>query len=164
MTPTVRKLVARDAEAFQLLRLEGLANHPCEFGTAYEEEVDLPVSAIEQRLDRGQIYGAFLDGKLAAIAGFRRYHRIKKRHKAELFGVYTRKNARAQKLGEAVVGHVIEVAKAEVEQLVATVASLNHPAKSLYIKLGFEVFGYEPRGQKVGDRYYDQEHLVLMLS
>ena len=163
MQPLVRKLVASDAEAFQVLRLEGLANHPCEFGAAYEEEAGLPLAAVEEHLEGGRIYGAFLDRDLAAVAGFRRYDHIKKRHKAELFGVYVRKGARGRKLGEVVVRHVIAVARGDVEQLLATVASLNLPAKALYAKLGFEAYGREPRGQKVGDRYYDQEHMVLML-
>ncbi|MGI9510256.1 MAG: GNAT family N-acetyltransferase [Geminicoccaceae bacterium] len=162
--PIVRKLVASDANAFHALRLEGLANHPCEFGTAYEEEACLPPEEIERRLDQGAIYGAFLDGELAAIAGFRRYDRIKKRHKGELFGVYVQSGARGKKLGEAVVRKVVSVAKGEVEQLIATVASLNLPAKALYAKVGFVTFGIEPKGQKVGDRYYDQEHLMLMLA
>lgn len=164
MTPLVRKLAASDAAAFQALRLEGLANHACEFGTAFEEEADLPLSEIERRLDRGRIYGAFVDDGLAALAGFRRYERIKKAHKAELFGVYVGKGFRGRGLGEAVVRQVIAVARGDVEQLLATVASLNLPARALYAKLGFEVYGREPRGQKVGDRYYDQEHLVLMLT
>ncbi len=162
--PIIRKLTANDASAFQALRLEGLANHPCEFGTAYEEEAELPSSDIEGRLENGQIYGAFVDGKLAAIAGFRRFDRLKKRHKAELFGVYVGKGARGKKLGEAVVRHVIEIAKNDVEQLLATVASLNHPAKALYAKLGFTLFGHEPRAHKVGNNYFDQDHLVLMLT
>lgn len=162
MTPIVRKLVASDAVAFQALRLEGLKGHPCEFGTAHEEEANLAIEEIERRLDEGEIYGAFLDGELAALAGFRRFDRIKKRHKGELFGVYVGQGKRGLGLGEAVVQKVIAVARGEVEQLLATVACLNHPARALYAKLGFEVFGHEPRGQKVGDRYYDQEHLVLM--
>ena len=163
MQPVVRKLTALDAKAFHALRLEGLVHHPCEFGTAYEEEVSMPIDVIERRLEQGEIYGAFDDGDLAAIAGFRRFDRIKKRHKGELFGVYVKKGARGRSLGEAVVRRVIAVARRDVEQLLATVASLNLPAKALYLKLGFEVFGVEPRGQKVGDRYYDQEHLMLML-
>ncbi|MGI9489603.1 MAG: GNAT family N-acetyltransferase [Geminicoccaceae bacterium] len=163
MTPIVRKLVASDAIEFQKLRLEGLKSHPCEFGTAYEEEAALPIEVIERRLDQGRIYGAFLDGRLAAIAGFRRYDRLKKQHKGELFGVYVGKGTRGLGLGEAVVRKIIAVARGDVEQLLATVACLNHAAKALYAKLGFEVFGREPRAQKVGDRYFDQEHLVLML-
>ncbi len=161
--PEVKKLTAADAAAFQAVRLEGLANHPCEFGTAFEEEAGLSLAEIGRRLDEGLVFGAFVDGELAAIAGFRRFDRIKKAHKGELFGVYVKKSARGLGLGEAVVRKVITVARGEVEQLLATVASLNHPAKALYAKLGFALFGIEPRGQKVGDRYYDQEHLVLML-
>lgn len=164
MTPIVRQLTESDASAFQSLRLEGLENHPCEFGTAVEEEAALTLDEIERRLADGCIYGAFLDGKLTAIAGLRRQDRVKKRHKGELFGVYVQKDARGRKLGEAVVRQVIDVAVGEVEQLLATVASLNHPAKALYAKLGFKTYGHEPRGLKVGDRYYDQEHLVLMLK
>jgi len=160
LTIDVRKLNAADAEAFQSVRLEGLANHRCEFGTAFEEEVHLPMAEIERRLDEGQIFGAFLDGRLSAIAGFRRYDRLKKRHKAELFGVYVQSDARGMGLGETVVRHVIEVARGEVEQLLATVASVNAPAKALYAKLGFITL---PRAHKVGDRYFDQDHLVLML-
>lgn len=164
MQPLVRKLAASDAEAYQAIRLEGLEHHPCEFGTAYEEEAGLTIDEIARRLEEGWIYGAFQGGELAAIAGFRRSDRLKKRHKGELFGVYVKKDARGRKLGEAVVRHVIAVARGDVEQLLATVASLNLPAKALYAKLGFTVFGIEPRGQKVGDRYFDQEHLVLMLT
>jgi RimJ/RimL family protein N-acetyltransferase len=159
----VRKLAASDAAAFQALRLEGLLHHPCEFGTAFEEEEHLPLAEIARRLEQGRIHGAFHGGALAAIAGFRRFERIKKQHKGELFGVYAGKAFRGQGLGEAVVRQVIDDARGEVEQLLATVASLNLPAKTLYAKLGFEVFGHEPRGQKVGERYYDQDHLVLML-
>ena len=99
MMPNVRKLTADDANAFQALRLEGLASHPCEFGTAYEEEAHLPIEEIERRMENSQIYGAFRDGKLAAIAGFRRFDRIKKRHKAELFGVYVGQGRPRQALG-----------------------------------------------------------------
>lgn len=164
MLPILRKLAAEDAPAFQALRLEGLANHPCEFGAAIEEEADLPISEVERRLEEDQIYGAFVDGKLAAIAGFRRFERIKKQHKGKLSGVFVSKDFRGKGLGEAVVRQVIAFARGEVEQLLATVANLNHPAKALYAKLGFEVFGCEPRAHKVGDRYYDQDHLVLMLK
>jgi RimJ/RimL family protein N-acetyltransferase len=164
MKPIVRKLCANDAAAYQSLRLEGLLNHPCEFGTAFEEEVDLSVSEVGRRLDEGRIYGAFQNGKLAAIAGFRRFDRIKKAHKAELFGVYAGKAFRGKGLGEAVLRMVIEVARGEVEQLLATVASVNAPAKALYAKLGFVAFGHEPRAQKVGDLYYDQDHLILIFT
>ncbi len=162
MTALLKKLTAANAKAYQTLRLEGLANHPCEFGAAYEEEADLSLTAIGARLDEGSIFGAFVDGELLAMAGYRRSDQLKKQHKGQLFGVYVSKKGRRQGLGEAVVRHVIDKAMSEVEQLLATVASLNHPAKALYEKIGFVTFGHEPRAHKVGDRYFDQDHMVLM--
>lgn len=164
MTVVLKKLTHNDAEAYQTLRLEGLAAHPCEFGAAYEEEADLSLAEVGTKLDKGMIFGAFVQGELRAIAGYRRFAQLKKHHKAALFGVYVGKNGRRQGLGKAVVRHVIDSVKVEAEQLVATVASLNLPAKSLYEQLGFVTFGHEPRAQKVGDRYFDQDHMVLMLK
>jgi hypothetical protein len=34
----------------------------------------------------------------------------------------------------------------------------------LYRSLGFESFGVEPRAMRVGDRFYDEEHMVLRLD
>jgi len=164
MTALLKKLTAADAEAYQHLRLEGLWNHPCEFGAAFEEEADLPLEDVGKKLERGLIYGAFLNGRLLAVAGYRRLDGLKKQHKGQLFGVYVAKDGRGQGLGESVVRHVIEKAKMDVEQLIATVASLNLPAKALYEKLGFVVFGHEPKAHKVGDRYFDQNHMVMMLA
>ena len=163
MTILLRQLTAADAKAYQALRLEGLLNHPCEFGGAYEEEAAFSPDEVGTRLDHSSIFGAFMDGELLAIAGYRCFDRMKKRHKAQLYGVYVSKAGRRKGLGEAVVRHVIDVAKTDVEQLLATVATLNQPAKSLYEKLGFETFGHEPRAQKVGDRYFDQDHMMLLL-
>lgn len=164
MTALLKKLTAADAKAYQALRLEGLQNHPCEFGAAYEEEMGLPLEDVGTRLDQSSVYGAFIEGQLLAVAGYRRYDQLKKQHKGELYGVYVGRDGRRQGLGEAVVRHVVEKAGVDVEQLLATVASLNLPAKSLYEKLGFVVFGREPRAHKVGDRYFDQDHMVLMLA
>lgn len=164
MTVLLKKLTAADARTYQTLRLEGLAAHPCEFASAYEEEVDLSLEEVGARLDEGTIFGAFAQGKLLAIAGYRCCQQQKKRHKAALHGVYVGKAGRRQGLGEAVVRHVIDQARSDVEQLIATVASLNLPARSLYEKLGFITFGHEPRALKVGNRYFDQDHMKLMLN
>jgi ribosomal protein S18 acetylase RimI-like enzyme len=164
MTALLKKLTAVDAAAYQALRLEGLLHHACEFGAAFEEEAGLSCQEVGARLDQSLIFGGFVDGKLLAIAGYRRSERLKKQHKGELFGVYVGKEGRRRGLGEAVVRHVIAKAGAEVEQLLATVASMNLPAKALYEKVGFVTFGHEPRAHKVGDRYYDQDHMVLMLA
>lgn len=164
MPALLKTLTTADAGAYQALRLEGLKYHPCEFGSAFEEEAELSLEEVGSSLDRSAIYGAFVDGRLLAVAGFRRFDRLKKQHKGELHGVYVSRAGRRQGLGEAVVRHVIEKARTDVEQLLATVATLNLPAKTLYEKLGFIAFGHEPRAHKVGDRYFDQDHMILMLT
>jgi ribosomal protein S18 acetylase RimI-like enzyme len=160
----LRLLDPTDAPAFQSLRLEGLLHHPAAFRATYEEEAAHSPAEVARRLREQVVFGAFVDGELCAIAGFARATQAKKRHKGELWGVYVREGARRERLGSAVVGAVIEHARGEVAQLCATVALSNRPARRLYRKLGFEPYGLEPRGLKVGERYLDQEHLVLLLN
>jgi RimJ/RimL family protein N-acetyltransferase len=164
MEPVLSRLGAADAAAYRELRLAGLSRHDCEFAAAFEEEAALPLDAFARRLEQGWVFGAWLEGGLAGVAGFRRPEALKKRHKGQLWGVYVAATARGRGLGEALVRSVIDHARGEVEQLQATVACLNLPARRLYQKLGFEAFGIERRAHKVGERYFDQEHLALFLD
>jgi ribosomal protein S18 acetylase RimI-like enzyme len=45
--------------------------------------------------------------------------------------------------------------------LLLAVAVGQDSAKQLYESLGFEVYGREPRAIKLGDRYVDEELMVL---
>ena len=44
-----------------------------------------------------------------------------------------------------------------------TVTHSNEPARLLYESEGFRSFGIEPRAIRVGDRYYDKDHMVRFL-
>ncbi len=157
----IRLLDAADAEAFRALRLAALERHPCEFGAAYQEEAAQTVAEVRQCLARETVFGGFVDGTLHGVAGFGQLPGAKKCHKGVLWGVYVAAGARGHGLGRALVGHVIEHARAQVDQLHATVVTVNQAARHIYRKLGFHPYGLEPRALKVGDRYYDQELLVL---
>jgi ribosomal protein S18 acetylase RimI-like enzyme len=159
----VRLLRGADAAAFQALRLEALAGHPSAFAAAYDEEAGLPLAEVARRLDQGLVFGAFANGALAGTAGLAIPARAKKRHKGDLWGVYVREGARGQGLGRQLVEAVIGHARGRVEQLHATVTTGNHAAHELYRSLGFQTYGREPRGLKVGDACIDQELLVLLL-
>jgi ribosomal protein S18 acetylase RimI-like enzyme len=160
----VRLLRGADAAAFQALRLEALERHPAAFAAARHEEAGQPLAEVAQRLDAGAVFGAFADGRLAGTAGFAIPQREKKRHKGVLWGVYVQEAARGQGIGRALVEAVIGHAAGRVEQLHATVTTGNRAARELYHHLGFRTYGLEPRGIKVGERYFDQELLVLMLE
>jgi GNAT superfamily N-acetyltransferase len=160
MTSEIRRLGDTDAAAFRDIRLEGLERCPCAFRHGLEEEIDLPLDAFATRLEDEAVFGAFGDGALAGVAGFRRPPYARKAHKGELFGVYVRPVQRNGGVGtrllEAVIGH----ARDEVEQLHAAVVLEALPARRLYRRLGFVPYGIEPGGLKVGTRRFDQELLV----
>jgi ribosomal protein S18 acetylase RimI-like enzyme len=159
-----RRLSGADAEAFQALRLEALERHPSAFAAARDEEEGQSLAEVALRLDQGAVFGGFIDGRLSGSAGLAIPTRRKKCHKGVLWGVYVREAARNQGLGRRLVGAVIDYARGRVEQLHATVTTGNPAARQLYRGLGFQTYGIEPRGLKVGDAYFDQELMVLLIQ
>lgn len=160
MTMLIRRLGADDAAAFRAIRLEGLERCPCAFRHELSEEIDLPLHAFGKRLEDEPVFGAFADGALAGVAGFRRQPYARKAHKGELWGVYVRPELRGEGFGTRLIEAVIGHARCEVEQLHAAVVLEALPARRLYQRLGFVRYGLEPGGLKVGARRFDQELLV----
>jgi ribosomal protein S18 acetylase RimI-like enzyme len=69
-------------------------------------------------------------------------------------------------VGRALLRHLVAAAKRQsgLEQLVLTVTQSNDAARGLYESEGFRSFGIEPRAIRVDGRYYDKNHMVLMLE
>jgi ribosomal protein S18 acetylase RimI-like enzyme len=166
----VRLLNDRDAAAYWHLRLEALEREPQSFGEAAEEHRQTTVEAAAERLatnpDDNFVLGAFHQGQLVGMAGFFRYQIAKARHKGRIWGVYVRASCRGQGIGRALLGALMERIKTcpGVEQVSLTVVSGQEPARALYRSLGFEPYGLEPRGLKVGEQYFDNEHMVLRIA
>ena len=158
----IRLLSGADAAAFQALRLEALERHPAAYAAAPEEEAGRSLEEVALRLDAGAVFGAFVAGRLVGSAGFARPERTKKAHKGVLWGVYVQADVRGQGLGRRLVEAVTGHARGRVEQLHATVSTSNLAARELYRRLGFQTYGLEPRGLKVGETYFDQELMVLL--
>ena len=157
----VRRLLAPDATAFRDIRLEGLREHPDAFGSSLREEEARSLSWFEQALDGGFVLGADLaDGRLAGVAGLRFNQTDKTRHKAWLWGMYVRPQARGTGLASSLIAGIVAEARPKVEELVLTVGSHNAPAIARYRSMGFEECGVEQRALKVGDVYVDD----LMMS
>ena len=165
---SVRVLTRADAAVFRELRLRALREHADAFTSSYEEDVQKPLAATEQRIaggDGSTFWGAFVDGRLQGIVGLAREQRMKKSHSADVIAMYVAPESGRRGVGRALLQAVIDHARsiAGLEQLVLTVTRSNHAAAELYRTTGFVTFGVEPRAIKVAGEYFDKEHMILFL-
>ncbi|HEX6141093.1 MAG TPA: GNAT family N-acetyltransferase [Geminicoccaceae bacterium] len=160
----IRRLEPADAEPWRALRLEALERHPEAYGASLQEERALSPEAWRARLERALVFGLWSGPALCGCAGLFVEQTQKKRHKAVLWGVYVRAEARGRGLGRALVGRAIDAARTQARQLHTAVVIDNLAARRLYRRLGFVAYGIEPRALEVAGRYLDEELLVLDLD
>jgi ribosomal protein S18 acetylase RimI-like enzyme len=158
----IRRLEPCDAQAFQLLRIEGFTLSPREFRFAPEDEGDMPISQVEARLSRDFVVGAFCGDALVGIAGLMRLEGAKQRHKALLWGMYLRAEYRGRGGADALMAALLAHARSCVEIVMLTVMADNPRAMSLYRRWGFTTYGVEPRSVKVAEGVYLDEALMSL--
>ena len=166
----IRLLTPDDASEYWKLRLEALQGDPEAFSSSAEEHHSLTLEEVSKRIgaDDGDkfIVGAIENNQLAGTAGFYRGTGPKSRHKGHIWGVYMTPRLRGRGVGKRMMQEVLERAAAieGVEQVLLAVTTTQTAASRLYRSLGFEPFGCEPRALKIGDRFFDEEYLVLRLG
>ncbi|HLW83598.1 MAG TPA: GNAT family N-acetyltransferase [Candidatus Sulfotelmatobacter sp.] len=167
----IRVLTANDASAYWNIRLEALERDPEAFSASAEEHRALSVEDVAARLVPADpannfVVGAFEGERLMGTAGFFREKGLKGRHKGQIWGVYLTREARGKGVGREMMRAVLERALRlpGIEQIRVSVAASQEAAAKLYRSLGFELFGREPRALKIGDRYLDEEYLVLFVE
>ena len=166
----IRFLTGHDATLYRGIRLEALECEPEAFGSSVDEFSTLTLDDIATRLSADSlnnfVVGAFADARLLGTAGFFRDKGLKERHKGHIWGVYVTPEARGKRAGHEMLRALLErAAKIEgIEQMMLSVATTQTAAVRLYRSFGFESYGCERRALKVGDRYVDEEHMVLYLD
>jgi ribosomal protein S18 acetylase RimI-like enzyme len=164
-----RFLTAADAEAWRKLRMEALEHDPEAFSSSVEEHERLSVEDVRKRITDDPasrfVVGAFVDGRLAGMAGFYRDQGPKTRHKGHISGVYMTAGARRKGIGRRMMQALLERATklTGIEQIQLAVTSTQGAAIGLYRALGFVPFARELKALKLGERYIDEEFLVLWL-
>jgi ribosomal protein S18 acetylase RimI-like enzyme len=160
---TVRRLTVADVADFRAIRLAALQGAPEAFGSTYEVEATRPLAAFEEGLAASIVLGAYVDGRIAGMVGLHPDTGRKTRHKATLWGMYVRPEARSLGVGAALVAELIEAAEDVVEQITLMVVQDNATAIALYRRFGFEPYGLEPRALKTEAGYADEVMMVRFL-
>lgn len=161
----IKPLEKSDYEAFFELRILGLATDPHAFWASKEEEGPELRQKFEDRITHAFNFslGAFVSGQLVGVMSFNRYSQYKLSFKGDIVGVYVHPDFRGMKIGDQLLAATIERAFAidGVTKLTLAVTANNARAKNLYEKYGFIEYGFEKRGMRVGDTYYDQFFMDL---
>jgi RimJ/RimL family protein N-acetyltransferase len=163
----VRVLEPTDAKEYQLLRLEALQTNPEAFAASYEEEKDYPLEHYENRFrsEHSVHFGAFDNGQLVGVVSLVKETKLKFKHRANIFAMYITPSARGLGIGRKLMIAAIENAlnSEGIEQVYLSVVTTNKAGRNLYINLGFEIYGRDYRALKIGNRYFDEDHMVLFL-
>ena len=165
----IRRLTPADATAFQAFRLDALKDAPSAFGSSYEEEKDFPASIIEGRLaektDRGP-FGAFEGESLIGLVALGRENMHKLTHKALIWGMYVKPEARGKGIARALLHEALSLARSvpEVQQVNLCVNASNAGAIQLYESVGFKAFGREPGAMFINGELHDEIHMYLRLA
>lgn len=162
----VRPLGPDDAQSYRDLRLTCLREVPEAFGAEFEEEAGRDLSEWQTRLgsDTRAYFGGFVQNELVGIANFAPETYRKAAHKGLLLGVYVAPQHRGSGVSKSLINAVIAHARLRVQQVHLAVGTHNVPALKLYQSMGFEIYGTEPRGLRVGDRFIDEHLMVLFVD
>jgi RimJ/RimL family protein N-acetyltransferase len=166
----VRVLIGPDASACRLLRLEGLRQYPTAFASSYDEECDIGVGAVAERLqstENGAVFGAFEEGSLIGMVGIRRENGLKLRHKALIWGMYVTPAFWRRGVGAELLKSVLDYAATNMpglRQVNLCVNAVNTSAIEMYRGAGFEPFGVEQAFLIVDDAAQDLIHMVRVIA
>src|SRR5580700_9258623 len=105
-----RQLNAKDAVEYQALFLEALQSAPTAFAADYGEESTRSSNQIAERFRREVIFGAFVDGRLGAIATFLQQVSPKRRHVGMIWNMYVSEERRGTGLADRLFQYFLEAA------------------------------------------------------
>jgi len=142
-----------DAAEYRVIRLRALRTSPDAFGAVHDVAAARPIESHIERLSTSRAFGAFSDGDIIGLAGFKQEAGPKDAHKGFVWGVFVEPGMRGRGTGAALMRALLDDAAGIVEQLTLAVVTDHHAAIALYTKFGFIPYGTEPRALKANGVY-----------
>jgi len=168
--PTVRRLAIADLDALLCVRRDALLSSPRAFSSSPDDDRGSDRSLVAKKLSTGSdddiVFGVGTSSRLLGMVGFCRQSSGKLRHRAVLWGMFVREDARGQGVGGALVSSVVRHARSleGLLDLHLGVAVDNAPAQALYARSGFEAWATERRAVVVHGEAIDEIHMRLLLQ
>lgn len=162
----IRELNANDTDSFIELKKVGLSTDPSAFVADIEDDAPNYQNNVRNRIKNASIsngdiiLGAY-DNNLIGIVAVTRHKNKKRRHKADLHGMYLRPEYRGIGLGRELLNRILKMAeKMEgLEEIELVVASNNENVLRLYEKVGFEKTYFERHALQIDNNYVDAYHM-----
>lgn len=161
----ITKLPSSRWQDYKQLRLEALANSPQSFLSTTEETLAEPDTEWQNKIHT-MFFAVTDDDKLVGMAGWYRDSRKKLYHIANIVSVYVNPEYRGKGVGKDLLVAVMNDSKSQpgVTKLQLGVMTSQESANRLYTSLGFKNVGTERWAIKVGDTYYDEHMLEILLE
>jgi GNAT superfamily N-acetyltransferase len=168
----IRKLTTSDAAAFREIRGEMCRLHPEAFSQTPEEVAEMPEDRCREWWAPSAVFpekfvlAAFEGERIIGTAAFRREELQKERHRAFVWSVYVRPEARGKGISKLLMLQIIDEARhmEGLEILSLTVSLPQTSARTLYASLGFIATGMILHGYKLPDgSYIDHEEMMMWL-
>lgn len=167
----IRTLSSKDLDAYIAIRRESFIKAPLAFAQLADEEIDRELTLKEMSSwgEENFVLGHFPErgetSQLMGIMGLMRYTAPKRRHRAYLWGVYVKEEARGQgvakKLLEETLGRCQRMNG--LERIMLTVSHHAEAAIALYKSVGFVQFGCEPGAARTGNIAMNELYFLLDL-
>jgi ribosomal protein S18 acetylase RimI-like enzyme len=156
----IRRLVPSDAAAHRRLRLEAIASTPLTFAEEFDQAYARTVAEHGAALapdGETATFGAFLGEDLVGMASVTP-KRPPCAHIAKLSSVFVGRDHRQSGVAAALVAYAEAAAGAlGATRITLAVATHNDPARRLYERLGYGVYGIEPSAMRLNGVFVDEE-------
>lgn len=167
---TIRKLVSSDYEVFYAMRLNMLESSTENYTAGLGDWKNASKEQILSYLKESEgasgnfVLGAFKD-EMVGMVGFRRETRAAVHHKGSIWGLFENPKFKDDKIEEALLKEVIKTVKSyEDFEYIRTVQNTASQDKiKMFLSLGFKQYGLEDRSMRVGEKYFDQAYLKIVV-